>query len=445
MRGVDDVFEMRGGVGSGKGLDLLRSPLSADGIPAVRRELGIRHSPGSRRNFKITQKCKGTACNPEVGTTYASRVLGRVAVPVSFQFANEGETRCELTNTAAAVGEDGWAQIAPFGDFPGMVTEVLPGGGVKGRPAPAIQRMDRTAAEAMVAHFNKPARRFMRWLRGLPIYSGHPDFPGTGNHYPDKTAKGVIAALEVRNDGLYALPVFNGEGQALIESQPGLGFSARWTAEPVEVVNGVHVLRPTQLISAGLTTSPNLPVQLINETYMDLSALIAALKRMGVTVADGADLAAITAAITAAAEKAEADKAAATTQAANERAALTTAQGEVNRLAALLTARTNAHATDLIDAAIRGGRATEAERATLVAQFANDFNGAAALLATRAATQLKTTPTATVQPGTGAAANMQERQRQALQLINAKVSEGVPYNEAFDSVKKARPELFGAK
>jgi hypothetical protein len=412
MRGVDDVFEMRGGVGSGKGLDLLRSPLSAVTTPAVRRGLAIRHSPDSRR---------------------------------SFQFANEGETRCELTNTAAAVGEDGWAQIAPFGDFPGMVTEVLPGGGVKGKPAPAIQRMDRTAAEAMVAHFNSATSRIMRWLRGVPIFSGHPDFPGAGNRYPDKGHKGVIAQLQVRNDGLYALPVFNGDGQALIQSQPGLGFSARWTAEPVEVVNGVHVLRPTQLISAGLTTQPNLPVQLINETYMDLSALIAALKRMGVTVADGADLAAITAAITAAAEKAEADKAASTTQAANERPALTTAQGEVNRLAALLTARTNAHATSLIDEAIRGGRATEAERATLAGQFANDFNSAAAQLATRAATHLKTTPTATVQPGTGAAANMQTRQAMAQQFINERMQKGATYNEAFNAVKAEKPELFGLK
>jgi hypothetical protein len=412
MRGVDDVFEMRGGVGSGKGLDPLRSHLSAATTPAVRRGLGIRHSPGSR---------------------------------CSFQFANEGATRCELTNTAAAVGEDGWAQIAPFGDFPGMVTEVLPGGGVKGQPAPAIQRMDRTAAEAMVAHFNSATSRIMRWLRGVPIFSGHPDFPGTGNRYPDKGHKGVIAQLQVRNDGLYALPVFNGEGQALIQSQPGLGFSARWTAEPVEVVNGVHVLRPTQLISAGLTTQPNLPVQLINESPMDLTALIAALKRMGVTVADGADLAAITAAITAAAEKAEADKAASTTQAANERAALTTAQGEVNRLAALLTARTAAHATALIDEAIRGGRATEAERATLAGQFANDFNGAAAQLATRAATQLKTTPTATVQPGTGAAANMQSRQLMAQQFINERMQKGATYNEAFNAVKAEKPELFGLK
>lgn len=420
MRGVDDVFETRG-----KG--------------------GLTGIVSLSRSHQITQKCKGAPCNPGKAVAYGSQAHGRVGAPVSFQFANEGETRCELTNTAAAVGEDGWAQIAPFGDFPGMVTEVLPGGGVKGKPAPAIQRMDRTAAEAMVAHFNSATSRIMRWLRGVPIFSGHPDFPGTGNRYPDKGHKGVIAQLQVRNDGLYALPVFNGDGQALIQSQPGLGFSARWTAEPVEVVNGVHVLRPTQLISAGLTTQPNLPVQLIND--MDLTALIAALKRMGVTIAEGADLAAVTAAITAAADKADGDKAAATTQAANERAALTTAQGEVSRLTGLLTQRTAEHATTLINEAIRSGRATEAERTTLAGQFANDFNGAAAALTARAATQLKTASAAGhVQPGTGAAAStVQERREKAQQFINERMSKGASYDDAFKAVKAERPELFGSK
>lgn len=419
MRGVDDVFETRGKGGLTKGVGLSRS-------------------------HQTTQKCKGAPCNPGNAVSHSPTAHGRGGAP-SFQFANEGETRCELTNTAAAVGEDGWAQIAPFGDFPGMVTEVLPGGGVKGKPAPAIQRMDRTAAEAMVAHFNSAKSRLMRWLRGVPIFSGHPDFPGTGNRYPDKGHKGVIAQLQVRNDGLYALPVFNPDGQALIQSQPGLGFSARWTAEPVEVVNGVHVLRPTQLISAGLTTQPNLPVQLIND--MDLTALIAALKRMGVTIAEGADLAAIVAAITAAADKADADKASATTQAANERAALTTAQGEVSRLTGLLTQRAAEHANTLINEAIRSGRATEAERATLASQFANDFNGAAAALTARAATQLKTTSTAGhVQPGTGAAAStVQGRREQAQQFINERMSKGATYDDAFKAVQAERPELFGAK
>lgn len=366
---------------------------------------------------------------------------------ISLQFCNSAEAdRCELIN-AAVVGADGWAQLAPFGDFPGLVTTVLPGGGVKGKPVPATQRMDRAAAEAMVENFNRPWSRVVRWLRGLPIYSGHPDFPGAGNRYPDKTPKGQIAALQVRNDGLYALPVFNAEGQSLIESQPGLGFSARWLAIPVGESDGVTILRPTELISAGLTTSPNLPVQLINEApTMDHKALIAALKRIGVIVADDADLAAITTAVGTAADKMDADKAAASTQAANDRNALATAQTELaNARTALVTERT-AHATSLINEAIRTGRATEADRSTLTAQFANDFTVAATALAARAATALKTKGTviaATLPAQTGTIA---QRQATVHQLINERTAKGATYDEAFIAIQAERPELFsGAK
>lgn len=411
MRGVDDVSGHRKGSIQGKSAEASSNPFSAASTPAERRRLGFAPFPGRRHVF---------------------------------QFANEAsDSRCEIVNAAAAVGDDGWAQIAPFGDFPGMVTEVLPGGGTKGQPVPAIQRMDKAAAEAMVAAFNRPWSRVTRWLRGLPIFSGHPDFPGTGNRYPDKSQKGVIASLQVRNDGLYALPVFNAEGQSLIDSQPGLGFSARWTAEPVETVNGVRILRPTQLISAGLTTNPNLPVQLINEAPMDLKALIAALKRLGVTVADDADLATLTTAVVTTADKADADKAAASTQAANDRTALTTAQSELTTLRGQLVAARSAHATSLIDEAVRSGRATEADRSRLVTEFANDFTAAAAALASRQVTALKTTAQVSGATAASTSANIAERQRASMQLINELVSKGTLYNEAFNKVRATRPDLFG--
>ena len=412
MRGVDDVSGNRKGSIQGKSAEASSNSLSAASTPAERRRSGFAPFPGRRHIF---------------------------------QFANDEASAsvCEIVNAAAAVGEDGWAQIAPFGDFPGMVTEVLPGGSVKGQPVPAIQRMDRAAAEAMVAAFNRPWSKFTRWLKGLPIFSGHPDFPGTGGRYPDKTQKGVIASLQVRNDGLYALPVFNAEGQALIDSQPGLGFSARWTAEPVETVNGVRILRPAQLISAGLTTNPNLPVQLINEAPMDLKALIAALKRLGVSVADDADLATLTTAVVTAADKADADKAAASTQAANDRSALAAAQNDVTALRGQLVSAKAAHATDLINEAVRSGRVTEADRARLVTEFANDFTAAAAGLAARPVATLKTKPAIAGATAATSSANLADRQRTSLQLINELVSKGTPYNEAYNQVRAARPELFG--
>lgn len=372
------------------------------------------------------------------------------------QFCNEDAERHELVNTSAAVGEDGWAQLAPFGDFGGEVRVVHADGRVEG-PKPAIQRMDRAAAEALVADFRRPWSRLLRWAKGLPIFNGHPDQPGKGHQYPDRGEKGVIADLQVRDDGLFARPVFNNEGRRLLESQPGLAFSARWNALPAgTTADGVTIFRPSELLSAGLTRNPNLPVQAVNEAPMDLAALIAALKRLGITIADDADLAAITAAITAAAEQAEAAK----TQAANDRAALattnaelanvrtqlTTTQGQVTTLRGELVNERAARATLLIDGAIREGRITEADRAGYVTQFANDFAAAtAALAAAKPRTALPN------QSRVGAAANLtastatiQERRWQALQLINDREkTTGETFDQAYAAVLKARPELFG--
>lgn len=370
------------------------------------------------------------------------------------QFANEGEERHELVNASAAVGEDGWAQLAPFGDFGGEVRVVHANGRVEG-PKPAIQRMDRAAAEALVADFRRPWSRFLRWAKGLPIFHGHPDQPGKGHQYPDRGEKGVIADLQVRDDGLFARPVFNNEGRKLLESQPGLAFSARWNALPAgTTADGTVIFRPSELLSAGLTTNPNLPVQAVNEAPMDLAALIAALKRLGITIADDADLATITAAITAAAEQAEASKA----QAANDRAALattnaelanvrtqlTTTQGQVTTLRGELVNERAARATLLIDGAIREGRITEADRAGYVTQFANDFAAAStALAAAKPRTALPNQSRVGTETNlTASTATIADRQRKVMQLVNERTAKGETYDAAFNAVQRENPELF---
>ena len=236
-----------------------------------------------------------------------------------FQFANAEPSRREVINDAAAVGEDGWAQLAPFGDFSGAVYEIANDGTAK-EARPAIQRMDRDAAEAMVAKFRRPLARLKRWAVGLPIFHGHPDQPGVDlRRYPDRTSKGVIADLEVRADGLYGRPVFNNEGRALLESQPGLAFSARWEAELLQSDTGsMPVLRPSELLSAGLTRNPNLPVQAIND--MPLNELIAALAKLGIVCPESADLPAVITAINQAADQ----RAGAAQQMCNERDAART-------------------------------------------------------------------------------------------------------------------------
>lgn len=359
-----------------------------------------------------------------------------------FQFANEGTARAEIINSAAAVGEDGWAQIAPFGDFPGQMHQIGADGRPDGKPRDAIQRMDRTAAEAMVANFRKPLARVVRFLRGLPIFAGHPDMPGMESMYGDKAQKGVIADLDVRADGLYARPVFNNDGFDLIERTKGqgLGFSARWAAEPAGEENGKLIFRPTELISAGLTLTPNLPVQAINE--MNLSELIAALARMGVQLAADADLPTIIAAINAAADAAATAKAAAETQSANDRTALATANGRVTALETELVNERTARAGLLIDNAVREGRIPEAQRTARLAEFTANFaNAAAALAGVQPSSALPTKPLA--HDAVNRTATVTSRQASAMQAINERMKEGMSYDQAYEAVRKAQPALFG--
>lgn len=369
------------------------------------------------------------------------RLISVALSSTRFQFANEA-TRVEITNAAAAVGEDGWAQIAPFGDFPGQMTVIGANGRPESSPRDAIQRMDRVAAEAMVANFRKPLARVVRFLRGLPIFAGHPDMPGMEARYPDKAQKGIIADLAVRDDGLYARPVFNNEGHALIERTigQGLGFSARWAAEPAGEDRGVPIFRPTELISAGLTLTPNLPVQAINE--MNLAELITALARMGIKVAADADLPTIIAAINAGADAASAAQTAAETQSANDRTALAAANGRVTALQADLVNERNARAGLLIDQAVREGRVPEADRARHLTEFANDFATAErALAAIKPGAVL---PTQSRQmPAAARTASITERQQLVQQCVNERMKNGETYDVAFAAVRKSNPDLFG--
>ncbi len=171
---------------------------------------------------------------------------------VTFSFVNE-----------IAIGEDGWAMIAPFGDHPSQA--LIPDGSGKMKKQKAIQRIDKAGADAMVAQFHNERKGVRKFLRGCNIYVGHPDVPGLEKFYPDHEAKGVIADVEVRTDGIYGLPVFTNEGSELVEQKKFRAFSGNiGESEPDGEVNGLPAYRPTKLFSVGLTNSPHLPVHFFN-------------------------------------------------------------------------------------------------------------------------------------------------------------------------------------
>lgn len=154
---------------------------------------------------------------------------------------------------------DGWAMLAPYGDFPGRALRERPDGITE--KFAAIQRLDQTAAATMVRNFESPWGRLKRYFTGCPIYVGHPDVPASIDAWPDLVPKGMITRLAARADGLWCLPVFTEEGSRLVEAGAYKAFSAHWRAVEAGSEHGRPIFHPEELKSAGLTNHPNLPVQ----------------------------------------------------------------------------------------------------------------------------------------------------------------------------------------
>jgi hypothetical protein len=210
-----------------------------------------------------------------------------------------------------SIDADGWAMIAPLGDFPSEALFPMPDGRLK--KGKAIQRISKERAEEMVAQFHNSRSGLKKFIRGCNIYLGHPDAPGMEKRYPDKTSKGVFADMEIRDKGIYGLPVFTNEGVDLVEGRTLVngkkvrGFSARFVESvPDGDKNGLPVYCPTQIASAGLTPYPHLPVEFFNsdDTLADANAeaekqqqkqnmkkrIIAVMGLLGIQFANAADV-----------------------------------------------------------------------------------------------------------------------------------------------------------
>ncbi|MDB6066233.1 MAG: hypothetical protein JWR26_2441, partial [Pedosphaera sp.] len=174
--------------------------------------------------------------------------------PVSFCNANASAEVIAFTNEIA-LDNDGWAQLAPFGDYPGQAMLRQADGSIT--KSAAIQRLDRAAADTMVARFKSPWHRVKRFFTGCHIYVGHPDVPAFANDYPDRSPKGMIVDLQTRADGLFCKPVFTSEGSQLVETGRLRAFSAYWSAREIGEQAGpdgqpLKMYRPDFLKSAGL-------------------------------------------------------------------------------------------------------------------------------------------------------------------------------------------------
>ena len=396
---------------------------------------------------------------------------------LALQFANETAKpeACVGFTNEVVIGEDGWAQIAPFGDFPSFAVVPQPDGSIK--RLQAIQRIDKECATQMVNEFQGARKGLKKFFSGRPIYVGHPDVPGIGAKYPDKAPKGVIADLQVRADGLYGMPVFTNEGSDLVEKKKLRYFSGRLAdCAEGDPVNGTPVFRPNLFISVGLTNQPHLPVQMLNEADACAAALagdnqqttmkktllekiIGLCAKAKIELANTADEAAVEAALD---QLAKIDPAATF---ANER---TTLEGQLTaektkvtakdtEIANLKTERDNfktafanerkAHSAVLIDAALKGGKITAAEkpdwerRLAVETSFANEAEALVKLDG-----KVKTS-SITINRGERKIelANASERREMVTELVNEEmVTSKVNYDTAFAKVQKRFPQLFEA-
>ncbi|MFA5264507.1 MAG: hypothetical protein WC378_11845 [Opitutaceae bacterium] len=249
----------------------------------------------------------------------------------------------------------GWYRLASYRDYPN----------VRG-----MQRVDETAANAMIQDFAGAVSRIKRFFGGHApaVYRGHPD-DGTYDEHDDTTVYGNVDAMEARTDGIYAHITWAPEF-ANIRGKEAWRLSPRWAMKTVS--NGLY--RPVRLVSIGLTTEPQLvdaPFANSNKntTMTLLKAILAKLgfapERIAATEtgADGAikpEEADAAIAKLVEASKNEADKAKTDIAAINSR--VTTLEAE--KAAALATASNERRARAMltVDAAVAKGAITGAQR-----------------------------------------------------------------------------------
>lgn len=353
-----------------------------------------------------------------------------------------------------------WVHLSPYGDFDNAV---------------GMQRVTREDADLLVRNFKSIANVGTR-LMGLPFYIGHPDHPAYANQHKDEQSYGRVKELEAREDGIYGLVAFNSKGRQLIEDETFHGHSVHWILK-----RDGAVWRPVSLKSVGFTNSPNLDVKPItaanSKNTMDFLKELA--KSLGLPeAADKATVEAKIASLKAAANELPIAQAKATeletkvgtltTQAAAANAKAIEAEGKVAAADARVTtitverdtARTEkataetaaANAREVasqavIDAGIRTGRITGAEKATFEGEFksaanAESFTAVAKKISDRQPKLHVKTLTENV-----GAVNMKHHDKiqEFTNMVNSRMEKDkCDYDTAHSRTEQENPNFFGA-
>ncbi len=301
-----------------------------------------------------------------------------------------------------AQDDDGWLQLAPYGETVYLQPE---GSTVKQYK----QVFQRDQAQKMASAFNAAAMKRGRNFRGLPVYVGHPDAdPG---RWPDDRRIGAVKALEARAEGLFVQVVWNDLG----EKNRAEGYhpfpSPAWLHNQRDAARTGRIV-PDELQSVGLVNNPRIPdvhawtnANPTPEEFSDTTAenMIKKLLAKILGIAEDAteeqfqtaynshftgDVTAVSLKTTAtnaetARTTAETTLGQVRTELAIERSNVTTANtvrdaaiGNADKFRKLAV-------NSLLDAATNAGRLTAAERPAFEQQFTTDFDAAAAALAAK--------------------------------------------------------------
>jgi hypothetical protein len=186
-----------------------------------------------------------------------------------------------------AIDEHGWALI-PFGNSVHSGKDALRSSSEAEKHG-VIQRFTHDDAVALVNDYKSAWSRIKRAVVGLPIFKGHPDAPRFASMYPDKSPRGSIADMEVRDNGLALKPVLTPQGGEDVSA--GFSqFSPYWHLKKIGEEAGRVVAAPFKLISIGLVQKGNVPgLSLVNADLPDFShmkpQIIALLAALGKPVA----------------------------------------------------------------------------------------------------------------------------------------------------------------
>lgn len=157
-----------------------------------------------------------------------------------------------------AIDQDGWALIAPYGEWP-KTRVYREGGQIKEQKF--LQVLDNDSADALLSKENSLFRRLKRALVGIPVYKGHGDLndvdPKAIANETHKIKLGVVDQVRKTGKGLEAHFALDNDGAEAVAA--GYKFpSSFWYVIPNGKRGDTILARPVKLISVALTQYPNI-------------------------------------------------------------------------------------------------------------------------------------------------------------------------------------------